>query len=110
MEDSRALVTLTSEESKRLIAKGIAALPIVQKASQRGIIGFCICSSARYVAEELLQDPLPASAPYICGFIGSQGLRALPEGQAGRELVLVESIKGEPPPEVPAAEIVGGSN
>lgn len=93
MAKSRALVTLTSEESKRLIAKGIAALPVVQKARQHGIVGFCICSSARYVAEEILPEPFPASAPYYCGYIRRQGLFALPDGQAGRELVLVN---GEP--------------
>ncbi|MGD8622431.1 MAG: hypothetical protein PVH60_10785 [Anaerolineales bacterium] len=89
MADDRALVTLTSEESKRLIAKGIAALAVVQKARQSGIIGFCICSSARYVAEEILQEPIPASTPYYCGYISRQGLFALPNGQAGKELVLV---------------------
>jgi hypothetical protein len=90
MEDYRALVTLTSEESKRLIAKGIVALPIVQKAREKGIIGLCICSSARYVAEELLREPLPNSAPYICGFVSRQGLYAVPDEEAGKQLVLVD--------------------
>jgi hypothetical protein len=89
MADTRALITLTSEESKRLNAKGIAALPIVQKAKERGIIGLCICSSARYVAEELLQEPLPLSAPYVCGFINRQGLFAVPDDKAGKQLILV---------------------
>ncbi len=90
MADCRALVTLTSEESKRLIAKGIVALPIIQKARKRGIIGLCISSSARYVAEELLQEPLPASAPYICGFVSRHGLFAVPDDEAGKQLVLVD--------------------
>ncbi len=90
MADKRALVTLTSEESKRLIAKGIVALPVVQKARERGIIGLCICSSARYVAEELLREPLPASAPYICGYVGRHGLFAVSDDQAGKQLVLVD--------------------
>ena len=93
MTDGRALVTLTCEESKRLIGKGIAALPTVQKAKERGVIGFCICSSAKYVAEELLQEPLPASAPYVCGYVSGEGLYAVPDGQAGKQLVLVD---GEP--------------
>jgi len=93
MTDSRALVTLTSEESKRLTAKGIAALPVVQKARESGIIGFCICSSARYVAEELLREPLPASNPYTCGFVSRHGLFAAPDDKVGKQLVLVE---GEP--------------
>lgn len=90
MEDCRALVTLTSEESKRLIAKGIAALPVVQKARERGVIGFCICSSARYVAEELLQEPLPDFAPYLCGYVSRYGLFAAQDGEAGKQLVLVD--------------------
>lgn len=89
MADCRALVTLTSEESKRLIAKGIAALPVVQKAREKGIIGLCVCSSARYVAEELLREPLPASAPYICGFVSRHGLFAVSDDKAGKQLVLV---------------------
>jgi hypothetical protein len=90
MADCRALITLTSEESKRLIAKGIAALPIVQKTMESGIIGFCICSSARYVAEELLQESLPSSVPYICGFVSRHGLFAVPDDEAGKQLVLVD--------------------
>jgi len=89
MTKERALVTLSSEESKRLIAKGIATLPVVQKAKERGVIGFCICSSAKYVAEELLGEPLPAFAHYICGFVSPQGLFALPDEKASKQLVLV---------------------
>ncbi|MCC6146540.1 MAG: hypothetical protein IT308_03120 [Anaerolineaceae bacterium] len=89
MSECRALVTLTSEESKRLIAKGIAALPVVQKAKERGIIGLCVCSSAKYVAEELLGEPLPAFAPYICGFINRQGAFAVADDKAGKQLALV---------------------
>jgi len=85
--DCKALVTLTSEESKRLIAKGIAALSVVQNAKQNGIIGFCVCSSAKYVAEEVLQEPLPAS--YVCGYISRRGLYAVPDEQAAKQLVLV---------------------
>ena len=89
MTDYRALITLTPEESKRLIAKSIAALPIVQNAMESGIIGFSICSSARYVAEELMGEPMPPSAPYICGYVNQRGLFALPGGKAGKQLVLV---------------------
>jgi hypothetical protein len=89
MADCRALVTLTSEESKRLIAKGIAAFPIVQKARESGIIGLCICSSARYVAEELVRKHLPPSAPYICGFVSRHGLNAVSDDEGGKQLVLV---------------------
>jgi hypothetical protein len=33
--------------------------------------------------------PLPASALYICGFISRHGLFAVPDDEAGKELVLV---------------------
>ncbi len=89
MSESRAQVTLTSEESKRLIAKAIAALPVIQTAMEKGIIGLCVCTSARYVAEELLRESLPDSDPYVCGFVCRQGLFAVPEGKAGKQLVLV---------------------
>jgi len=88
MTDSRALVTLTAEESKRLIGKGIAALAVVRQARENGIIGFCICSSAKYAAEEILREPLPAYAPYVCGFVNRRGLYASPAGHAGKQLVL----------------------
>jgi hypothetical protein len=67
------VVVLSSEESKRIIAKGIALLPEVIKARREGIIGLAMCSSAGYVAEELLGKPLDDLSGYCSGYISKWG-------------------------------------
>ncbi len=52
---TKALVTLTPAESKRLIAKGVAAMPEVKKALGSGIIIFARGTTNTYVAEEIMQ-------------------------------------------------------
>jgi hypothetical protein len=47
-------VTLTVSESKRLIAKGLVHLPVVQKAKQSGLIAVCTGTTNGYIVEELL--------------------------------------------------------
>lgn len=54
----RALVTLTSSESKRLVGKGIANLPEVRGAFKDGIVFVATSTSTGYVAEELLNKPI----------------------------------------------------
>lgn len=48
---TKALVTLTPAESKRLIAKGVAAMPEVKNALGSGIIIFARGTTNTYVAE-----------------------------------------------------------
>lgn len=57
---------LTVAEGKRLIAKAVAALPVVQKAMKDGIVAVCKGSTNAYVAEELLGEALPKGA-YVLG-------------------------------------------
>lgn len=45
---------LTSAQSKRLIAKGVKAHPVMQRALRDGTIGICRGTTCTYVAEELL--------------------------------------------------------
>lgn len=52
---TKALVTLTPAESKRLIAKSVAAMPEVKKALESGIIIFARGTTNTYVAEEIMQ-------------------------------------------------------
>jgi len=54
----RALLTLTSSEAKRLVGKGVANLPEVQKAFKDGIVFVATSTSTGYVAEELLNKPI----------------------------------------------------
>ncbi len=57
---------LTVAEGKRLIAKGVAALPAVQQAMQSGIVLVCKGSTNAYVAEELLGQPI-VKGSYVLG-------------------------------------------
>lgn len=57
---------LTVAEGKRLIAKAVAALPVVQKAMKEGIVAVCKGSTNAYVAEELLGESLPKGS-YVLG-------------------------------------------
>jgi hypothetical protein len=52
----KSLVTLTSSESKRLVAKGIVKMDIVQRALGEGIIAIDGGSSGAYVSEELAKE------------------------------------------------------
>ena len=52
----KAMVTLTSEESKRLIAKSIVQMEAVQRAKEEAFIGFSLCTSCGYVIQELLGE------------------------------------------------------
>lgn len=57
---------LTVAEGKRLIARGVAAMPAVQRAMQDGIVVVCKGSTNAYVAEELLGEAIPKGS-YVLG-------------------------------------------
>jgi len=84
----KAVVSLTPEESKRLIAKAIVDLDIVQKAKAEGFIGLARCSSAGYVVEELLDRRLNRQKAYLSGFISDRGLCATQAQDQEKLLVL----------------------
>lgn len=64
----RASVVLTQPRSKRLVAKGVAALPQVTAALERGRIVITLGTTNAYVAEELLGEPIDRGA-FAAGFI-----------------------------------------
>jgi hypothetical protein len=64
----RASVVLTPPISKRLIAKGVAALPQVVAALNRARIVITLGTTNAYVAEELLGGPIDRGA-FAAGFI-----------------------------------------
>jgi len=68
-------VILTVAESKRLIAKGVAAHPLVQRAITDGLVIIARGSTNGYVAEEILGKTI-AKAGFLTG-------RTLPRGHAG---------------------------
>lgn len=84
----KAVVTLSPEESKRLIAKAIVDMDVVQKAKKNGIIGLARCSSAAFVVEELTGRPLANRAAYLSGYMNELGACALGAERQEKLLVL----------------------
>lgn len=89
-----AAITLTPEESRRLIAKAIVKMEVVNKALKMGTIALPLCSSAGYVAEELLGQPINLEH-YFCGFIHANGwCRLSPElRQKGKGQLIIQNGK-----------------
>jgi hypothetical protein len=75
----RALITLTSSESKRLIGRAIANLPEVKKAFREGIIFIALSTSSAYVAEELLNIKIESKGLYAAGVVVPRGICATSE-------------------------------
>lgn len=71
----QADVVLTVAESKRLIAKGIAAHASVQRALQKGIVVISTGTTTGYVVEELLGKQIEKGA-YVTGRVMPTGLKA----------------------------------
>lgn len=65
----KALIALTSSESKRLIAKGVKALPRVQNALKKHSIIVAGGTSNAFVAEELLGIQIEDKTGYTVGIV-----------------------------------------
>ncbi|HEY8909360.1 MAG TPA: hypothetical protein VIM51_03635 [Desulfosporosinus sp.] len=65
----KALITLTSSESKRLIAKGVKALPSVLLALEKHTIIVAGGTSNAFVAEELLGIQIEDKTGYTVGIV-----------------------------------------
>ncbi|MBI2305176.1 MAG: hypothetical protein HYU86_10605 [Chloroflexi bacterium] len=59
LEKSYAIAVLTPSESKRLIARGVAAMPEVRRALAHGQVIVAKGTTTAYVAEEILKTPVP---------------------------------------------------
>ena len=70
----RALITLTSAESKRLIGKGIANLPEVKNAFENSIVFIATSTSTAYVAEELLNKSIKEKGFFTAGVVVPRGI------------------------------------
>ncbi len=90
MSITKSVVTLTTSESKRLIAKGIAQLPEVRKAYAQGIVGLPLCTSNVYVYEELSGKKMEGSEGYCCGYIFEKGFCAVNFSKLLPEVVFVK--------------------
>ncbi|NLI92356.1 MAG: hypothetical protein GX434_09185 [Peptococcaceae bacterium] len=74
----RAQITLTPSESKRLIAKGVKALPSIQKALLHHRIILAGGTTNGFLAEELLGEAIEKKSTYTVGIItnGKTGVSA----------------------------------
>ena len=70
-----AEVVLTPSEGKRLIAKAIAHMPIVQLAKENGTIIIAISTTNAYVVEELLGNEIKDKGMFAAG-VDASGLFA----------------------------------
>ncbi len=84
----KSIITLTPEESKRLIAKAIVQMDVIQKAKKEGIIGLARCSSCAYIVEELIGRKMENLMRYCSGYIGGPGSCAVLNTEQEKLLVL----------------------
>ena len=72
----RAQITLTSSESKRLIAKGVKALPSIQKALNNHTIILAGGTTNGFLVEEFLGETIQKKSTYTVGIVteGKTGL------------------------------------
>ena len=99
----QAQVVLTVAESKRLIAKAVAEMPIVKRALAEGMVIICKGTTNTYVAEEIVGKPI-AHGAYVYGrTYPEKGGKRLESVPPVREYILV---KGEVRPELALADAV----
>lgn len=83
-----AMVTLTPAESKRLIAKGVTALPEIKRALKDHIIIIARGTTNTFVAEELLGSFIEHKAEYCRGIIAKGELKVNLRRGAGYDFIL----------------------
>lgn len=94
-ETVQAQVILTVAEGKRLIAKAVAQMPVVQQALREGTVIIGRGTTSTYVAEELTGQKIPHGA-YVIGWTGpAKGAAKLGGEEKVEDIVLV---KGQPQP------------
>jgi hypothetical protein len=83
----QAGVNLTVAESKRLIGKAVAQMPIVKNAFENGTIIIIKGTTTRYAAEEITGQKI-VPAEYVTGRIMPKQPELLPKGKSINNLVL----------------------
>ena len=97
----QAHAVFTVSESKRLIAKAVARMPIVENALKNGTVIVCRGTTNTYVAEELLGQKIPHGA-FVLGHVSPQkGGQQMPKVDPMPEVVLV---KGQHRPDLTLEE------
>jgi hypothetical protein len=83
----QAGATLTVAESKRLIGKAVAQLPIVKNALDNGLIIIIKGTTTRYVAEEITGQKIEP-AQFVTGRLMPKQPELLPKGKSVNNLIL----------------------
>ncbi len=96
-------ISLTVSESKRLIAKGVAAMPAVKKALAGGTVAIATGSTNAYVVEEVTGQPIEKNK-YMTGATLPEGVSR--EGLLSREVADVVLKNGKPVENVTVSEAV----
>lgn len=91
-----AIFVLAPSESKRLIAKAVAAMPVVQRALRQGRVIIATGSTNAYVAEEILGIALPKER-YVSGNIAEGSLGTTRDDTRIRPFVISEGKPVEMP-------------
>ena len=78
---------LTVAESKRLIAKAVAQMPIVKNALANGMVIIIKGTTNAYVAEEITGQKIER-AEFVTGRITGQGAKLLPKGKTIPPIIL----------------------
>ncbi len=102
----KACVVLSPSASKRLIAKGVAALPVVRRALASGTIVVTLGTTTAHVAEELLGRPIDR-ATFAAGFVDDRWNVNARVSQA-REVVLRRGVPLEISPKELADSLGAG--
>jgi len=113
----QAQIVLTVSESKRLIARSVARMPIVKKALKEGMVIIAKGTTNTYVAEEILGEKI-AHGPYILGktfpakggkpFKPAEGLSEviIVKGEHKKRLTVEEAVKRLQPGDI----VIKGAN
>lgn len=87
-ETVQASAVLTVAEGKRLIARAIARMPVVQAALRDGTVVVTRGSTNSYIAEELLGEPVPHGA-FVTGAVTPAGRAPARPPERLAEIILV---------------------
>jgi hypothetical protein len=94
----KAQITLTSSESKRLIARALLNHDKIKKAYQNGVIVINLGSTNAFVAEELLKKGISKDR-FIAGMIDNQGTCVVPRNERISSIVIRKGKISDEDPE-----------
>ncbi len=104
--EQRAIVVLPPGAARRLIARGVAKLPAVERALREGLVVVTLGTTNGYVAEELLGKPVERER-FCAGYIGDR-LAWLPAERQAKPIVLRRGQRVELSPDEALGELKAG--